>query len=155
MSRTIKAIEGHMTPRSTRAQRAQRAASSAELAGSSSPFDSLVSTASIAAFERALCCQARSATISSVRLGLQNGERKLVAEWQRGAEILGHAQRKLRLAFAPTLSPAVATLAPVIDRILPLSEERRAHAISQSGHTHGKIVLRVSNENETTEGKQS
>jgi hypothetical protein len=37
-------------------------------------------------------------------------ERKLVAEWQRGAEILGHAQRKLRLAFAPPHSPAVVTV---------------------------------------------
>ena len=36
-------------------------------------------------------------------------------------------------------------LAPVIDRILPLSEVRRAHELSQSGHTHGKIALRVSN----------
>jgi NADPH:quinone reductase-like Zn-dependent oxidoreductase len=35
-------------------------------------------------------------------------------------------------------------LAPVIDRILPLSEARRAHELSQSGHTHGKIALRVS-----------
>lgn len=34
-------------------------------------------------------------------------------------------------------------LAPVIDRILPLSEARRAHQLSQSGHTQGKIVLRV------------
>jgi hypothetical protein len=41
---------------------------------------------------------------------LQIGERKLVAEWQRGVEVLGHAQRKLRLAFAPAQSPAVATL---------------------------------------------
>jgi hypothetical protein len=55
MSRTIKAIERHMIPRST---------------------------------------------ILSVRLGLQNAERKLVAEWQHGAEILGHAQQKLRLSFA-------------------------------------------------------
>jgi hypothetical protein len=39
-----------------------------------------------------------------------NGERKLSAEWQRGAEILGHGQRKLRLAFAPAQSPAFATL---------------------------------------------
>src|SRR5882757_2222585 len=30
-----------------------------------------------------------------------------------------------------------------IDRILPLSEVRRAHELSQSGHTRGKIVLRV------------
>jgi hypothetical protein len=46
------------------------------------------------------------------RSGIQatrSGERKLTAEWQRGAEILGHAQRKLRLAFAPKQSPAVAT----------------------------------------------
>ena len=41
-------------------------------------------------------------------------------------------------------------LAPVIDRILPLSEVRRAHELSKSGHTHGKIVLRVSNGNGTT-----
>jgi NADPH:quinone reductase-like Zn-dependent oxidoreductase len=37
-------------------------------------------------------------------------------------------------------------LAPVIDRILPLSEVRRAHELSQFGHTHGKIVLRVKNQ---------
>jgi NADPH:quinone reductase-like Zn-dependent oxidoreductase len=34
-------------------------------------------------------------------------------------------------------------LAPVIDRILPLSEVRRAHELSQSGHVRGKIILRV------------
>jgi len=49
----------------------------------------------------------------------------------------------------------LATLAraPVIDRILPLSEVRRAHELSQSGHTVGKIVLRVSNGNGTFERK--
>ena len=46
-------------------------------------------------------------------------------------------------------------LAPVIDRILPLSEARRAHELSQSGHTHGKIALRVSNGDGTLERKQS
>jgi NADPH:quinone reductase-like Zn-dependent oxidoreductase len=46
-------------------------------------------------------------------------------------------------------------LTPVIDRILPLSEVRRAHELSKSGHTHGKIVLRISNGNGTTERKQS
>jgi hypothetical protein len=61
MSGTIKAIERHMTPKTT----SQR---------------------------------------------IQSRERTLVAEWQRGAEILGHAQRKLRLAFAPAQSPAFATL---------------------------------------------
>ena len=41
-------------------------------------------------------------------------------------------------------------LAPVIDRILPLSEVRRAHELSQSGHTRGKMVLRVKNADGTT-----
>ena len=49
---------------------------------------------------------------ATARQGIQpapNGERQLVAEWQRGVEILEHAQRKLRLTFAPTQSHAVAT----------------------------------------------
>src|SRR5947199_2221656 len=46
-------------------------------------------------------------------------------------------------------------LAPVINRILPLSEARRAHELSQSGHTHGKIALRVRNGDGTFEMKQS
>jgi NADPH:quinone reductase-like Zn-dependent oxidoreductase len=46
-------------------------------------------------------------------------------------------------------------LAPVIDRIFPLSEARRAHELSQSGHTRGKIALRVSNPDGTLERKQS
>src|SRR5437870_1161157 len=46
-------------------------------------------------------------------------------------------------------------LAPTIDRILPLSEARRAHELSQSGHTHGKIALRVSNGDGTLDRKQS
>jgi len=36
-----------------------------------------------------------------------------------------------------------AKLRPTINRILPLGEARRAHELSQSGHVHGKIVLRV------------
>jgi hypothetical protein len=43
----------------------------------------------------------------------------------------------------------------MLDRILPISDVRRAHKLSKSGHTHGKIVLRISNGNETTERKQS
>jgi NADPH:quinone reductase-like Zn-dependent oxidoreductase len=46
-------------------------------------------------------------------------------------------------------------LAPVIDRILPLSEARRAHELSEAGHTRGKIALRVSNRDGTLERKQS
>src|SRR5258708_39426330 len=34
-------------------------------------------------------------------------------------------------------------LKPVVSRILPLSEVRRAHKLSQDGHTRGKMVLRV------------
>ena len=34
-------------------------------------------------------------------------------------------------------------LKPIVERILPLVEVRRAHELSQSGHTRGKIVLRV------------
>ena len=34
-------------------------------------------------------------------------------------------------------------LKPVIDRILPLSQARRAHELSEEGHLRGKIVLRV------------
>jgi NADPH:quinone reductase-like Zn-dependent oxidoreductase len=41
-------------------------------------------------------------------------------------------------------------LAPVINRILPLSEARRAHELSQSGHSRGKMVLRVKNADGTT-----
>lgn len=37
-------------------------------------------------------------------------------------------------------------LKPIIDRILPLSEARRAHELSQSAHVRGKIVLRVKEE---------
>jgi NADPH:quinone reductase-like Zn-dependent oxidoreductase len=36
-----------------------------------------------------------------------------------------------------------AKLRPAIDRILPLSEARRAHELSQNCHARGKIVLRV------------
>jgi hypothetical protein len=67
----------------------------------------------IKAIERHMIVQVRSANrtdSSRGELGLHSSERTLVADWQRGAEILGHAQRKLRLAFAPTQSPALATL---------------------------------------------
>jgi len=60
MSRTIEAIQRHMTPRSIRPETTAR--------------------------------QAAQPT--------RNSDCKLVAEWQHGAEILGHAQQKLRLSFA-------------------------------------------------------
>ncbi len=41
---------------------------------------------------------------------------------------------------------------PVIDRILPLSEARRAHQLSQTRHIRGKLVLRVMEHNGFAEG---
>ena len=62
-----------------------------------------------------------------------------------------HGVRGIRLGTRPNGQELAAiakiidagTLAPVIDRILPLSEARRAHELSQTGHVRGKIVLRV------------
>ena len=34
-------------------------------------------------------------------------------------------------------------LRPIVETVLPLSEARHAHELSQTGHTRGKIVLRV------------
>jgi hypothetical protein len=63
----------------------------------------------IKAIERHMILPVRSKTGRGEPV-LQNGERKLVAEWQHGAEILGHTQRKLRLAFSPAQSHALETV---------------------------------------------
>ena len=70
------------------------------------------------------------------------------------AALLGAQPNGAQLAEIAKIIDA-GQLAPVIDRILPLSEVRRAHELSQSGHTHGKIALRVSNGDGTLERKQS
>jgi len=70
------------------------------------------------------------------------------------AEIIGAQPNGAQLAEIAKIIDS-GKLAPVIDRILPLSEARRAHELSQSGHTHGKIALRVSNRDGTLERKQS
>jgi NADPH:quinone reductase-like Zn-dependent oxidoreductase len=70
------------------------------------------------------------------------------------AALLGAQPNGAQLAEIAKIIEA-GELAPVIDRILPLSEVRRAHELSQSGHTHGKTVLRVSNGDGTFERKQS
>jgi NADPH:quinone reductase-like Zn-dependent oxidoreductase len=70
------------------------------------------------------------------------------------AAIIGAQPNGAQLAEIAKIIDA-GQLAPVIDRILPLSEVHRAHELSKSGHTHGKIVLRISNGNGTTERKQS
>jgi len=71
----------------------------------------------------------------------------------RAAFVAGHPSGAQLAEIAKIIDAG--QLAPVIDRILPLSEARRAHELSKSGHTHGKIVLRISNGNGTTERKQS
>ena len=59
----------------------------------------------------------------------------------RAAFVAGHPSGAQLAEIAKIIDSG--QLAPVIDRILPLSEVRRAHELSQSGHTRGKIVLRV------------
>jgi NADPH:quinone reductase-like Zn-dependent oxidoreductase len=71
----------------------------------------------------------------------------------RAAFVAGHPNGAQLAEIAKIIDAG--QLAPVIDRILPLSEVRRAHELSKSGHTRGKIVLRISNGNGTRERKQS
>jgi NADPH:quinone reductase-like Zn-dependent oxidoreductase len=59
----------------------------------------------------------------------------------RAAFVAGHPSGAQLAEIAKIIDSG--KLAPVIDRILPLSEVRRAHELSHSGHTRGKIVLRV------------
>ena len=80
-------------------------------------------------------------------------EEKAKALGVRAAFVAGHPSGAQLAEIAKIIDAG--QLAPVIDRILPLSEVRRAHELSRSGHTHGKIVLRISNGNGTTERKKS
>src|SRR5439155_19876939 len=61
----------------------------------------------------------------------------------RAAFVAGHPSGAQLAEIAKII--ASGKPAPVIDRSLPLSEVRRAHDLSQSAHTRGKIVLRVKN----------
>jgi NADPH:quinone reductase-like Zn-dependent oxidoreductase len=79
-------------------------------------------------------------------------EEKAKALGVRGTFVAGHPSGTQLAEIAKIIDSG--KLAPVIDRILPLSEVRRAHELSQSGHTHGKIALRVSNGDGTVERKQ-
>src|SRR5437660_6777846 len=71
----------------------------------------------------------------------------------RAAFVAGHPSGPQLAEIAKMIDSG--KLAPVFDRILPLSEARRAHELSQSGHTQGKIALRVNNGDGTLERKQS
>jgi len=84
-----------------------------------------------------------------VSLVQQPSENKAKEHGVRGIRLGARANGQELVEIAKIVDAG--KLAPVIDRILPLSEARRAHELSQSGHTHGKIVLRVKNGNGTTE----
>jgi NADPH:quinone reductase-like Zn-dependent oxidoreductase len=74
-------------------------------------------------------------------------EEKAKAVSARGVMVMNHSDGGALAEIAKLIDAG--KLAPAIDRILPLSEARRAHELSQSGHAHGKIVLRVRDENGT------
>jgi NADPH:quinone reductase-like Zn-dependent oxidoreductase len=59
----------------------------------------------------------------------------------RAAFVAGHPSGAQLAEIAKLIDSR--KLKPIVDRILPLSEVRRAHELSKSGHTRGKIVLRV------------
>jgi NADPH:quinone reductase-like Zn-dependent oxidoreductase len=68
-------------------------------------------------------------------------EEKAKALGVRAAFVAGHPSGAQLAEIAKMIDSG--KLAPIIDRILPLTEARRAHELSQSGHVRGKIVLRV------------
>jgi len=59
----------------------------------------------------------------------------------RAAFVASHPNGAQLTAIAEVIDSG--NLKVVVNRILPLAEVRRAHELSQTGHTHGKIVLRV------------
>jgi NADPH:quinone reductase-like Zn-dependent oxidoreductase len=75
-------------------------------------------------------------------------EEKAKAFGARGVMVMNHPDGNALAEIAKLIDAG--KLTPVIDRILPLSEARRAHQLSESGHTHGKIVLRVRDEDGTS-----
>src|ERR1700675_2976582 len=80
-------------------------------------------------------------------------EEKAKALGVRAAFVAGHPSGAQLAEIAKIIDSG--KLSPVIDRILPLSEVRRAHELVQSGHTRGKIALRVKNGNGALKRKQS
>src|SRR6476646_5871906 len=62
----------------------------------------------------------------------------------RAAFVAGHPSGAQLAEIAKLIDSGELKL--TIDRILPLSEVRRAHELSKTGHTRGKIVLRVKEE---------
>lgn len=71
----------------------------------------------------------------------------------RAAFVAGHPSGAQLAEIAKLIDSGELKL--TIDRILPLSEVRRAHQLSQTGHARDKIVLRVMNGNGTLESRHS
>lgn len=68
-------------------------------------------------------------------------EATAAAHGVRGAFVFIHPSGPQLSAVAQLIDDG--RMKPIIHAVLPLSEARQAHAISQSGHARGKIVLRV------------
>ena len=68
-----------------------------------------------------------------------------------GEEAAAHGVRQASVFVQPSATQLTelaklvesGKLRPVVETVLPLSEARHAHELSQAGHTRGKIVLRV------------
>jgi NADPH:quinone reductase-like Zn-dependent oxidoreductase len=67
--------------------------------------------------------------------------RKSERAWSHAAFVASHPNGAQLAEIAHLIDSR--KLKPIVERILPLLEVRRAHELSQSGHMRGKIVLRV------------
>jgi NADPH:quinone reductase-like Zn-dependent oxidoreductase len=59
----------------------------------------------------------------------------------RAAHISAQADTSVLNAIATLIDSG--KLKPIVETVLPLSEARKAHELNESGHAHGKIVLKV------------
>jgi NADPH:quinone reductase-like Zn-dependent oxidoreductase len=90
--------------------------------------------------ERSWAVVKRGGTLASVRgepsqdQAATYGVRGLAIHGERGLSALGRIAELVDLG----------ALKPQVTKILPLSEARRAHELSETGHVRGKIVLQVS-----------
>jgi len=59
----------------------------------------------------------------------------------RAAHISAQADTSVLRAIAELIDSG--KLKPIVETVMPLSEARKAHELNESGHAHGKIVLKV------------
>ena len=67
---------------------------------------------------------------------------QLAAKYGVRAEMLGSQTRSAQLAEITELVDS-GRVKPVVENVFPLAEARRAHELIATGHTRGKIVLKV------------